>query len=156
MSTTQNTHESVPQRQYRQPRGAWSIVARREILTKLTDKAFITGTLVTLVALLGGLAFGIWQSSKGTNVTIAVTDEQAAAVVKTTDQIQKQASEDNSYVVKQVKDAEQARQAVTDGDADAWLNHTKDGWKLVFHRDTQASVMSAINSTLQNLSLIHI
>jgi len=42
----------------------WLIVALREIVVRLTNRAFLVSTLVTLVFIAGYGAFSVWQSGR--------------------------------------------------------------------------------------------
>lgn len=147
MSTPQQHTEH--QRRWSQPKNAWGIVMRREIVAKLTDKAFLSGTILTLALIIGATALGIFAGNRGTRSTIAVTTDQAAAVVRTTDQMQKATSDKNSFTVEQVASEEAARKAVSEGDADAWLRQQDGAWKLVFNKKSTPEVTSAISQAVQ-------
>ena len=54
-------------------RNAWGVVARREIVTKLTDKAFVVGTLITLLVLAAFFGWSAWSESRTQDYTIAAT-----------------------------------------------------------------------------------
>ena len=65
----------------------WAIVAQREIVVRLTNRAFLVSTLITLLFIAGFGAFSVWQSNSTTTYTVAVTGadgrqlvERAAAV----------------------------------------------------------------------------
>lgn len=147
MSTPQQHTEH--QRRWSQPKNAWGIVMRREIVAKLTDKAFLSGTILTLALIIGATALGIFAGNRGTRSTIAVTTDQAAAVVRTTDQMQKATSDKNSFTVEQVASEEAARKAVSEGDADAWLRQQDGAWTLVFNKKSTPEVTSAISQAVQ-------
>ena len=147
MSTPQQHTEH--QRRWSQPKNAWGIVMRREIFAKLTDKAFLSGTILTLALIIGATALGIFAGNRGTRATIAVTTDQAAAVVRTTDQMQKATSDKNSFTVEQVASEEAARKAVSEGDADAWLRQQDGAWTLVFNKKSTPEVTSAISQAVQ-------
>lgn len=146
MSTPQHTEH---QRRWSQPKNAWGIVMRREIFAKLTDKAFLSGTILTLALIIGATALVIVAGNRGTRATIAVTTDQAAAVVRTTDQMQKATSDKNSFTVEQVASEEAARKAVSEGDADAWLRQQDGAWTLVFNKKSTPEVTSAISQAVQ-------
>lgn len=139
---------AVPGRPYRQPRNAWAIVARREITAKLTDKAFLTGTLVTLLLIVGLTGVSIFMGSRGTRVTIAVTGDQAAAVVAAADLAARQANDDSAFTALRVADDDEARQQVLDGQADAMLVRGAAGFTLWFEREPDPVVQSMIASAV--------
>ena len=56
---------------------AWMTVARREIITKLTDRAFLFGTLGLIVILAGALGVQAFFANRGTEYAV-VTSSSAA------------------------------------------------------------------------------
>lgn len=143
-----NQSQATTSRPYRQPRNAWAIVTRREIMAKLTDKAFITGTLTTLGLILAVLAVQVFLSNRGSHETIVVTDDAAAGVVASAHEVEHAKNENNEVKTLRVGDEAAAHQAVTNGDADAYL-HQKDGrWTLTFERDVNSTTRSTIEQVV--------
>ncbi|NHA68572.1 ABC transporter permease [Phycicoccus flavus] len=123
-------------------RSAWALVARREIVVRLTDKAFLGGTAFTLVLICGYLGWQVWDSSRTDSYTVAVT----AADRSMGDRLVQGAPEsgqDVEVALDPVADADAARAAVRAGDADAWLHPGEGGWVLTTldsEEDTLAGV----------------
>lgn len=141
-------------RRYGQPRNPWLIVTRREIMAKLTDKAFITGTLTTLGLIIIGAVVSTILSGRGTQATIAVVDDQAAAVVEATHQTQHAISDKNSFTTLRADSVDQARQKVTSGDAKAVLVRSGNGgWEVIYDRDINQSVQDALSATIQSQAM---
>ncbi|MFM6851211.1 MAG: ABC transporter permease [Terrabacter sp.] len=109
----------------------WLIVALREIVVRLTNRAFLVSTLVTLVFIAGYGAFSVWQSSRTTTWTVAVADADAAHLVA---QAATKAHADDDKVViesRTVSGEPAAKALVESGDADAWLHENPSGgWTL--------------------------
>ncbi len=62
-------------------RSAWRLVAAREIVVRLTNRAFLVSTLLTLVLI---AAFGIWSVIQGGSTTthrVLVTTSDASTLV---------------------------------------------------------------------------
>lgn len=108
---------------------AWTIVARGEIVGRLTDKAFIIGTLVTIALMVGLAGVGAYLSNRTTDVvlvTSAADRATAASVAKAAE------ARDGSFVISvsvAATDAE-AEELVKDGSADGWLQRDTNGWIL--------------------------
>src|SRR3954467_7851090 len=105
----------------------WLIVAVREIAVRLTNRAFLISTLLTLVLIGGFAAFSAWQAGKTTTYTVAVSTadgsrlvEQAAAKARNTDA---------KVVISPttVSGREAAKAGIDRGDIDAWLHETTSG-----------------------------
>ena len=56
---------------------AWALVARREILIKLTDKGFVIGTLVTLAILGAWLGYTVFSEQRTSTYAVVTTAEDA-------------------------------------------------------------------------------
>lgn len=126
---------------------AWMIVARREIISKLTDRAFIFGTLGLigiLAAVFGVQAFMANKATEYAVVTSSSAAQQMAQQVKTVAE-----ADDDKTTVKltTVADDAAATAAVKDDDV-TWLHQGDDGWILTgkdeVDGDLQASATNAI------------
>ena len=135
-------------RPYPQPRNAWAIVTRREVMTKLTDKAFISGTLVTLLLIAGLTAVSVFMGARGTRATIVVTDDAAAAIVQAAHDVEVAKNADSAYTVATVATAEEARRLVLDGEADAFLARAGASWTLSFEREPDTTIQTTINQVV--------
>ena len=60
---------------------AWLIVAAREIVVRVTNRAFIVSTVLTLVLIAGFGAFSVWQGNRTSTYTVAVTSAEAGSLV---------------------------------------------------------------------------
>lgn len=140
---------SAVTRPYRQPRNAWAIVTRREIMTKLTDKAFLSGTLVTLVLIIALAGVSIFLNGRGSTSTVAVTTDQAAAMVAAAHEVEHAKNDKSSVTLVRVADEAAARQLVLDGEVDAYLAPTAEGgWKLSFERELDTMLMTTFGQVV--------
>ncbi len=108
---------------------AWVIVMRREILAKLTDRAFLVGTLFTLVVLAGVIGVQGYLGERTKTYDLVATAEARPLA----DQVATAASKGDAKVrvkVTDANDAVAAHAAVDTGSADAWLHHEATGWVL--------------------------
>ena len=78
MSTTEETATRKTTTGSEPTEHAWLLVARREVITRLTDKSFLIGTLITLVVLICFLGWTIWSEQRSETYTVAATPEGAA------------------------------------------------------------------------------
>ena len=103
----------------------WWIVARREIMAKLTQKGFWISTIVVVVLLAAGFFFTYLFANSQDEMTVGVVDEEGAQVVA----IAAQSSGREIQSTTIAADAMEA--AVEDGDIEAGLVQTGDGWDLL-------------------------
>lgn len=111
---------------------AWSLVARREIAVKLTDRSFVVGSVMMLVMIIGLIALQAWLDGRTQTYDVAVSSTTAGQMV---DAMAERAPEiDDGVAVEPVTvgSDDAARTAVEDETADAWLYTAPDGtWTLL-------------------------
>ncbi len=118
---------------------AWRIVTSREITVKLKDRTFLITTAVTLIVIIGAVAFQAIMASHENTKSIATT-QAGSQIVKTAGTLADHG--DGPTLKASVKSsAAQVEKAVKAGDADAGLVPQGDGWRLVGNdsKDTQIS-----------------
>ncbi|MCB9012144.1 MAG: ABC transporter permease [Actinobacteria bacterium] len=126
----------------------WAIVTRREVLVRLTDKAFIIGTLIFMALLLGVTGWAAYQDSGVDHYEVASTPADRAMVAS----LEANAPEvDGSVRVSAVAvaDASAARAALADGRVDAWLHRRGDGWELLTQSETKTSLFDATQQVVR-------
>lgn len=144
MSTT--TPDPTPSTQ--RASAPWLLVARRELLSKLTDKTFLVSTLV-MVAMIGGyFGFLVWQSERTQEHTVAVlaVDRPMAQAVERAAGRQ----DDTEVTVRTVEDTAAAHDLLRAGEADAFLAR-EDGagrWELTFESSASAELSALVSDTV--------
>ncbi|MBB1483648.1 ABC transporter permease [Tessaracoccus sp. MC1865] len=134
----------------------WIIVAKREILVQLTDRAFWIGTLTTIALIALGFIFGGLLGGDSSETKVAVSSDAAATVVA-------MAQEEGSgnYTALRVPEAD-VMATVEEGDASAALTHSEaDGWQLTVKdlfeapdlRAAVADYQMGVNAAEHNLDL---
>ena len=104
-------------------RPAWLIVTIREIVVKVTDRAFIIGTLTTLGLIVAGFAIGFLVSGRAQTTDVVVTTPDAAALARSVEAVVKQSDPRSSVHVSEVSSDETTRTQITNGDADIYLHN---------------------------------
>ncbi|NYF98575.1 ABC transporter permease [Janibacter cremeus] len=129
-------------------RHAWALVAQRDVSVRMRDKTFIGSTLLTLVIILGVFGFQIWQGNKESTYDVAVTSQSAQMGEVLTDRAP---AIDDTVTIKtaEVGDDAAAEAAVMDGDVDAWLSPTDDGWQLVGKSEVDTSLLSVAETAIR-------
>lgn len=128
-----------------QPKNAWQIVATREVLVKLKDKSFVASTLISVMVVLGAILIPYFLNSGGKEYTLATTDSRASVFVTAADAA---SDEDTSFTATEVADADAARALVKDGDADAYLAPTDNGWEIVFDAEPDNTLITAMTAAI--------
>ena len=133
-------------------RAPWLLIARREIVVKLTDKSFVIGTLVTLVFIAGFMGWQAYDASRTAEYTVVATSSDRAMA----DRVAEDApglDEDVSVTVREAGTAEGARSLVRDGDADAWLHRGTDGWVLTTESGAEDALQAVTSQVVRTASL---
>lgn len=133
-------------------KSAWRIVAIREILTKLKDKAFIFSTLFTLVIIGVSIGLNAFLGTRSSESTIAVVDQAGVSMVEAAQKTNEAADSKDLLEAQQFDSAEAALDAVHNEDVDAALIHQAEGWQLSFKssQDTDIStpLTQAVSTTV--------
>ncbi len=126
---------------------AWALVAQRELSVRLRDKTFIGSTLLTLVIIAGVLGFQAWNADKEQTYDLVVTSQSQ----EMGQAIEKGAPEVDDHVtvsLDEAADDDAAKAAVMDESADAWLQQTDDGWRLVGKAEVPSSLEDVATQTI--------
>ena len=127
-------------------RGAWLLVTRREVLAKITDKAFLAGTLVTVAVIAGYMAFIAWQDTRTEEFTLLATPEASAMALQVADGATE--VDDKVRVDVQELDDEKAARAALADDADAWLARSGDGWVLTYESSEDGTLSRVVSDVV--------
>ncbi|WP_407320168.1 ABC transporter permease [Isoptericola halotolerans] len=132
-------------------RGAWLLVAQREIVTRVMNKAFVIGLLVSLAVIAALAAFFTWQSSRVDTYTVAVAGSDTTAVASAATAAELAAAEDDGteLEVLEVADDDAARTALSAGDADVWLHPGDDGWVLAGEGQPDGTVSRLLGTAVE-------
>ncbi|KRD21219.1 MULTISPECIES: ABC transporter permease [unclassified Streptomyces] len=132
---------------------AWRIVAAREISVKLTNRGFLLSTLVTLALIVGAIGLQLYLADSMGKITVAVADQQAGRIAAQAEQLAVRADQDVEITVRQKSSADQVREAVRSGDAEAGL--LLEGGRWVLLGDTGQNDIAAtwIGAAVQSKAL---
>jgi len=123
----------------------WRIVGRREFVERARDRGFIVSTGITLAILVGFIVVAS-VLDRGTRFVLAPVGESSRPIADGT--VAAAAAIDIEVRLLQVRDADEARRAVRDGDADAAL---LDGGAIVVRSDPPAQLVGIIQAVSQGL-----
>lgn len=129
-------------------RPAWLIVTIREIVVKVTDRAFIIGTLTTLGLIAAGFAIGFLVSGRAQTTDVVVTTPDAAALARSVEAVAKQSDPRSSVHVSEASSDEAARAQVAAGDADVYLYHGDTGWSTTWESESDDGFITSLTDVL--------
>lgn len=132
----------------------WGLVALRELQVKLTDRNFLIGTGATLVLIAAVFALqGFLLGGGASSYTVAVTDQNASGVVAQAEQTLQASDPENTLTTVEVPDTAAAETAVTEGEADAALLATGDGWEFVTDGEADSDLQGAVTEAVRTSTL---
>ncbi|MEW1952697.1 ABC transporter permease [Terrabacter sp. NPDC080008] len=131
----------------------WAVVAAREVVVRLTNRAFLVSTLITLVFIAGYGAFSVWQSGRTTTYTVAVTGTDGASIVERAATAAHRTDDKVTVRATAVPGETAARALVEQGDADVWLHPGGAGWTLTSESDVDATLRTALEGALRSTAL---
>lgn len=144
------------QSQRRQQTPWWRLVAEREVSTRVREKSFLIGLGITLAFVLGFFVIGYFTGG-AEEYDVAVTSDSDVALVQQVEDALAVGSEDDgdatTVTAVEVADADAAEQAVSDGDADAALLPTADGYELVGEDGVDPALAAAVSQTVSGAQL---
>lgn len=130
----------------------WLLVARREVLVRLTDKAFLVGTLITLLLVVGFLGFQIWSEARTDTFTIAATADAQATAELLQERVP-EVDEDARIELLEVDSDEAGVRALEDEEADVLLRPAADGWTLVGADEVDDDLRLAAETVVREAAL---
>ena len=140
MSTETNTDRNT------EP--AWLLVTRREVVSRITDKSFLIGTVLMVAMIVGFIGFTAWQDEKTESVTLGATPD--AVAMATAIQDGAPAVDDKVDVeVVELEDESAAEAALRDDEVDAWLHPGDDGWQLTSESSEQESLTDVAQTVVR-------
>ncbi len=131
---------------------AWLLVARREVMTKLTDKAFLIGTAITFLLIAGFVGWQVVSEDDTETYDVVATAEALDAATL----LEERAADVDDSVrveVQQVATDDEGEATLRDGDADALLRPTTDGWVLVGDEGVPGDLEQVASTVLRDAAL---
>ncbi|PKH43432.1 ABC-2 type transport system permease protein [Nocardioides alpinus] len=147
MSTDQSPDHS-PDRSTGTAEPAWLLVTRREVVSRITDKSFLIGTLLMVVMLVGFIGFTAWQDERTDEVTLGATPD-AVAMATVVQEAAPEVDDKVQVTVVELDDAEAAETALTEDEVDAWLHPVDGGWELTSESSEQESLTSVVEAVVR-------
>ncbi|HKX66919.1 MAG TPA: ABC transporter permease [Intrasporangium sp.] len=162
MTTSQRQRTATPTREAAQrhttpspepTRSAWRLVATREIVVRLTNRAFVVSTLLTIVLIAGFALWSIMQGNSTTTHRVLVASSQAASVVTAADGLATEVDDKVRVEAVTVSDDAVARQTLADEGADAYLHRSGDQWTLTTIDEPDVQLRQALAGAVSRAAL---
>ncbi|MFY0405607.1 ABC transporter permease [Solicola sp. PLA-1-18] len=127
----------------------WRLVAERELRTKLKDKTFLAGVGFSLALLVVALVVSSFLSGSSDDYDVAVTDQAATRVVdQAQTALRASGGSEDTVDARSFDDASAAEAAVRDGDVDAALLPTDDGYEVVGDDEVDSGLRAALATSV--------
>ncbi|WP_205474348.1 ABC transporter permease [Nocardioides sp. SYSU D00038] len=133
-------------------RRPWRLVARREVVTRLTDKSFLIGTAITLVLLVGFLGWTAWSEGRSDTYTVAATAD-GLATAELLEEAVPGVDDGIEVEVLEVDSDDAGVAALEDEDADVLLRPADDGWTLVGDEEVDDDLALAVETVVRTTAL---
>jgi ABC-2 type transport system permease protein len=130
----------------------WLLVARREVMTKLTDKSFIIGTLITFLLIVGFIGFQVVTEDRTETYTVAATTGSSEAA-RLLEERAPEVDDSIRVEVEEVASDDAAVAALEEGDADVLLRPADDGWTLVGDESVPGDLEGAAGTVLREAAV---
>jgi ABC-2 type transport system permease protein len=130
----------------------WLLVARREVMSKLTDKAFLIGTLVTVLMIVGFLGWQIVSEGGTDRYTVAAAPEAASTARTVADDVPR-VDDGVEVEVRRVDSEKAGLAAVRAGEADVLLRPADNGWTLVGDDSVPGDLRVATATVIRDAAL---
>lgn len=134
-------------------RGAWRVVAEREISTRVREKSYLYSALFMVVGVIATVVLASLLGGRPTDYTVAVTDQTAADVVSTASDVVDRSDEGSTAEPKLYDSVDAAEAAVAEGDADAALVSTRDGYEVVGDAEVESTLSVALSTVAAGSAL---
>ena len=127
---------------------AWLLVTRREVVSRITDKSFLIGTVLMVAMLVGFIGFAAWQGERTDRATLAATPDAVAMATAVVDSAS-EADDGIEVSLVEVDDEAAATAALTDSEVDAWLHPVDGGWELTSESSEQGSLTPVVEAVVR-------
>ncbi|MET0821923.1 MAG: ABC transporter permease [Aeromicrobium sp.] len=127
-------------------RGAWRVVAEREISTRVREKSYIYSAVIMVVGVVATVVLTSILGGRPTDYKVAVTDDASAAIVSAASTVVDRTDDGSTAKPQQVGSTAAAEKAVRDGDADAALIATDDGYEMVGKDEIDSTLSTALST----------
>jgi ABC-2 type transport system permease protein len=134
-------------------RGAWRVVAEREITTRIREKPFLYGVLAMVVGIIATVVLTSILGGRPTDYTVGVVDQRAAGIVSAASDAVDRADEGSTAGARELGSVGAVERAVRDGDVDAGLVATNEGFEVIGDREIDSTLSGALSTVATTSAL---
>ncbi len=134
-------------------RAPWMTVARREIVTKLTDRTFLLSTFGLIVILAVALGAQAWLGARTSEYAVVTSSTAAQQMAEQVEMVAESSGDNLRVTLETAADDGAAEAAVEDGSADVWLHEGGEGWVLTGREDVAGELVSAATTAIRDATL---
>lgn len=127
---------------------AWLLVTRREVVSRITDKSFLVGTVLMVAMIVGFIGFTAWQEERTDEATLGATPE-ALAMAQAVADAAPEVDDKLEVRLVELDDDAAARSALEADEVDAWLHPVDGGWQLTSESSEQGSLTDATRAVVR-------
>lgn len=153
LTPTPATSPSAPTPSDDEVRGAWRVVAEREISTRIREKSYLYSALFMVVGVIATVVLTSILGGRPTDYTVGVTDQTSAGIVSSASAVVDRSDDGSTAEARQFGSTAAAEKAVRDGDVDAALIATDDGYQVVGDEEVDSTLSAALTSVASTEAL---
>ncbi|MBD8608148.1 ABC transporter permease [Aeromicrobium sp. CFBP 8757] len=127
-------------------RGAWRVVAEREVTTRVREKSYVYSALFMVVGVVAMVVLTSILGGRPTDYTVAVTDQASAAIVSSASDVVDRSDDGSTAEPREFTSTAAAEKAVRDGDVDAALVATETGYEVVGDEEVDSTLSAALTA----------
>ena len=134
-------------------RGAWRVVAEREITTRVREKTYVYSALFMIVGVVAIVVLTSILGGRPTDYTVGVTDQTSAGIVSQASTVVDRSDDGSTAKPEEFASTAAAEKAVKDGDVDAALIATDKGYEVVGDDEVDSTLSAALTSVATTQAL---
>jgi len=131
----------------------WMTVARREIVTKLTDRTFLLSTFGLVLILAAVLGVQAWMAGRTSEYAVVTSSSAAHQMAEQVETVAEKSDDKLLVTLERATDDAAARAAVKDESADVWLHQGEDGWVLTGRDDVPEDLLASARTAIRDATL---
>lgn len=146
MSTDTRTHDT-------DVRGAWRVVAEREVVTRLHQKSFAYSVLAMVVGIVATVVLASVIGGKPSDHAVGAVGPRATEILESSSEAMDRVDEGSTITPRELDSVAAAERAVREGDVDAALVATDDGFEVLGDSQIDSSLSTVLTTVASSAAL---
>lgn len=135
-------------------RGAWRVVAEREITTRVREKTYIYSALFMVVGVIATVLLTSILGGRPTDYAVGVTDQTSAGIVSAASDVVDRTDDGSTATSQEFASTAAAEKAVRDGDVDAALVAADGGgYEVIGNKEVDSTLSGALTTVASSSAL---